>query len=164
VPAVNLLDELFVVADPESIRVAVCDPRRWARWLPGIVLAPYQDRERLGVRWTVSGELIGTAEVWLEEHGDGTIVHAYLRADPASRARRRRSRSPRLVATHYALPLKRGLFSVKDALEGSRRPGTVRVALGERVVSASDGGQAGEGTEGAPDGGRPDQRQHPDLR
>jgi hypothetical protein len=174
VPTVNLIDELFIVASPESIRAAVCDGDRWSRWLPGVQLSPYQDRGRLGVRWTLAGDLVGTAEVWLEEHGDGAVVHAYLRAEPGDARAGRRRLSRRAVLRRYALPLKHGLFEVKDLLEGDREPGSARVPLGERVVSASDSGPgdrrpgphrpAEAGSEGAASDGRPDHLEHPDHR
>lgn len=133
---VDLVDEIFVVADPAEVRAATCDPERWQSWFPGAVFTPYDDRGPLGARWTVTGALRGTAEVWLEEHGDGSVVHAYLRVDPAERSRGRQRRD-RVVAG-YARPLKRRLFELKDLLEGDREPGTPRVPWGERVVSASD--------------------------
>jgi hypothetical protein len=157
VPLVNIVDESFIVASPESVRNVLCDPAWWAGWLPGAALTPYDDRGRLGVRWTVSGALSGTAEVWLEEHGDGTIVHVYLRADPpsgvtAGAGPRRVRRMRRGMAARYVFPLKRAMFAAKDLLEADRAPGTARVALGERVVSASEGGRGNR---------RPHQRDRP---
>ena len=149
---VDVIDEIFIVADPGRVRAATCDPGRWALWFPGAVFTSYEDRGALGDRWTVSGCLVGTAEVWLQEHGDGTVVHAYLRVDPtghgASRRGRRRSR-----AASYALALKQRLFEVKDLLEGDRQPGTTRVPIGERVVSASEQRPTSTTTEGAPPDG-----------
>ena len=71
-------------------------------WFPGAMFTSYDDRGPLGDRWTVTGALVGTAEVWLEEHGDGTVVHAYLRVDPRGyRASPEPSRR-RQVAARYA--------------------------------------------------------------
>jgi hypothetical protein len=149
---VNIIDEVFIVADPALVRTIVCDGSRWSTWLPGTSLSPYEDRGALGMRWTVSGELTGTAEVWLEEHGDGVVVHSYLRADPAGREASRISRSPSAVNARYALPLKRAMFEVKDRLEGNRQPGSARVPLAQRVVSSSVSGQV-KGKGKASDGG-----------
>lgn len=74
-PSIDIIDELFVVADPASTRAVVCDEARWKEWFRGITLTAYDDRGLLGARWNVQGDLEGTAEVWLEEFGDGTIVH-----------------------------------------------------------------------------------------
>ncbi|MEJ7628766.1 MAG: hypothetical protein WKF54_04170 [Nocardioidaceae bacterium] len=160
------------MASPERVRAAVCDRARWVTWLPGVMFTSYDDRGRLGDRWTVSGDLVGTAEVWLEEHGDGTIVHAYVRADPAEPDRLRLRRRPRRVVTRYVLEVKRRLLEVKDLLEGDRQLGSARVPIGERVVSASEDGPGGRRpgpdeptstiSEGASPDGRPDDLQHRD--
>ncbi len=151
-PVVDIIDELFIVADPAQVRTVVCDASRWAGWLPGLTFTPYQDRGRRGIRWYVSGALSGTAEVWLEEHGDGTIVHAYLRVDPPPADPQRLRRSRRRVQSRYVLVLKRRLNETKDLLEGDRQPGTARVPISERVVSATEESQ--HGTRRPPGGGR----------
>ena len=151
-PVVDIIDELFIVADPVQVRTAVCDGSRWAEWLTGLTFTPYQDRGRRGIRWNVSGALSGTAEVWLEEHGDGTIVHAYLRGDPPPGDPQRLRRSRRRVTSRYVLVLKRRLTETKDLLESDRQPGTARVPISERVVSATEESQ--QGTRRPPDGGR----------
>lgn len=173
-PAIDIIDEMFVVAEPRHVRPAVCDEARWQSWFPGLVLTSYDDRGRLGVRWTVAGELKGTAEVWLQEHGDGTIVHVYLRADATAARTRRRVRSRRRVRRRYVLPLKRHLLDMKAILEVPRPLGTALVPVGERVSSASQDGQGtrrrrlrlptGTTSEGASLDGRPDDVQHRDRR
>lgn len=173
-PVVDIIDEIFIVADPQRVRSHVCDPARVAGWLPGVTLTAYDDRGPLGVRWTVAGALSGTAEVWLEEHGDGTVVHVYVRAEAAAPDPLRLGRTRRRMERRYVLPLKRALFAAKVLLEGGRQPGTTRVPLGERVVSASEGGHrsrrprpqrpTGTSSEGASPDGRPDDLQHRDLR
>lgn len=167
---VDLIDELFIVAPPLEVRAVVCDEARWHSWFPLLALTAYDDRGRLGVRWTVGGELIGTAEVWLQEHGDGTIVHTYLRASPLPGDPYRLGRSRRRVVHRYVHPLKRHLLGVKDALEVGRPPGTPLVPIGDRVSSASDHRQgdrrprlrlpSGTTTEGAAADGRPDDLEH----
>lgn len=167
----DIIDELFMVASADRVRAAVCDELRWREWFPGITLTSYDDRGLLGVRWQMTGELEGTAEVWLQEHGDGTIVHVYVRAEPPADDPTRLTRSRRRVVRRYVTPLKRHLVAVKDILEGGRPPGTARVPLGERVSSASPDGQESRrprlrppiGTnEGAARDGRPDHVEHRD--
>jgi hypothetical protein len=84
------------------------------------------DRGVQGVRWTVQGALVGSMEVWLEPVLDGTVLHYFLRADPAgpdgtpcpASARRgaaearRRQRAAKAIA-----------FACKDRLEAGRAPG-----------------------------------------
>ena len=110
-PRLDLVDETFVVAPASALRF-LCDERTWARWFPQLRLTCTQDRGPLGKRWSMSGELAGTAEVWLEEEADGVIVHIYLR-----------SRRPGQTPKRYARALKQHMFDVKDLLETGRRPG-----------------------------------------
>ena len=127
-PTVDVIDELFVVADPVAVRAATCDVRRWRDWFPELVLTTYKDRAHLGVRWRLSGALTGTAEVWLEEFGDGVIVHTYVRAEPAASTDRRLRDGARL-----GREIKRHMTAVKDELEAGREPGVPRIPLARRV-------------------------------
>jgi len=113
VPPLDVVDEHFVMADPSVVRRELCDEQEWARWLPGLRLECYDDRGDLGKRWDCSGLFAGTAEVWLEASGDGTLVHVYLCGTELPARRRRR-----LVRT-----LKRQVFAVKDRLEAGRPAG-----------------------------------------
>lgn len=126
---VDVIDELFVVADPAAVRAATCDVDRWRDWFPEFALTPYKDRGALGVRWRLSGALTGTAEVWLQEFGDGVIVHTYVRAerDPAANRRVRDGR-------RLGREIKRHMTQVKDELEAGREPGVPRVPLGRRAA------------------------------
>ncbi len=119
-PAVNIIDESFVVASPLRMRTDWCDEQRWSALLPETRLECYQDRGLLGKRWRLAGRLVGTAEVWLESLPTGVLVHVYVRADPA---RRLRAGQVRRLRTRLAFDLKRFGFAVKDAAEGARRAG-----------------------------------------
>jgi ribosomal protein S18 acetylase RimI-like enzyme len=137
VASVDIIDELYVVADPAAVRAATCEVDRWRVWFPELVLTPYDDRGLLGVRWRLSGALTGTAEVWLEEFGDGVIVHTYVRAVVAPKARtgvrlKGRRASWKRWPKFYALSIKRRMTEVKDELEAGRDPGVARVPLAER--------------------------------
>ena len=64
-------------------------PARWRALWPDLDLEVMTDRGDEGLRWTVTGALVGTMEVWLEPVLDGTLLHYFLRADPPGpRARR----------------------------------------------------------------------------
>jgi hypothetical protein len=121
VAALDLVDETFVVASPAAVAAAVRDPDRWARWWPDLRLGVFQDRGEAGVRWNVRGALTGSMEVWLEPHGDGVLLHHYVRCDRSDgrpvRPRERQRRQARAKAIFWAL---------KDELEGDRRPGEPR--------------------------------------
>lgn len=109
----DLADDTFVAAPPAALARVVADPERWRAWWPDLVLTTTVDRGRLGRHWAVSGALTGTAEVWLEPVGDGTVVHLYLRAGLTDRQRAVRARA-----------WKAAIHAVKDALEQGREPGT----------------------------------------
>jgi len=121
VPAFDLVEETFVVAEPAAVAAVVRDPARWERWWPDLRLGVFQDRGDAGVRWNVRGALTGSMEVWLEPYGDGVLVHHYVRCDRADgqrigqRERRRRQRRAKAI-----------FWALKDELEGDRRPGEPR--------------------------------------
>ena len=79
-PPVDLVDETFVVADRTLLARQISDPALWLEWWPDLRLSVVTDRGVDGIRWSVSGALSGTAEIWLEPWRDGVIVHWFLRA------------------------------------------------------------------------------------
>ena len=130
---VDLVDETYVVVERARIAGVVADPARGRQWWPSLDLAVFMDRGLDGVRWSITGELIGSAEIWLESQGDGVIVHFYLRGDPtvpgspttaralpdSARGRREMDRLRR----RHALAWTKVVWSLKDEMEGDRRPG-----------------------------------------
>lgn len=137
-PSVDLIDETFVVAAPAVVAAVVHDPARTAAWWPDLELTVFQDRGEDGLRWTVTGALVGTAEVWLQPFGDGTLLHVFLRCDvtrrgsatePAALSRRRALRAGR----DRAWQVKRWAWALKGELEGAR-------AAGEPRPGAPEGG------------------------
>lgn len=131
---VDLVDETFVVAAPEEVAAVVHDPARWARWWPDLDLTVFMDRGTAGIRWSVTGGLYGSTEIWLEPVLDGVVVHYYLRADdgePGASARsdpgspRSRRVSDRL-RDRRARAWKRSVNALKDELEAGRAPGLPR--------------------------------------
>jgi hypothetical protein len=134
-PLRDLVHETFVVA-PVSALLFLRDERTWSRWFPRLALTCTQDRGRLGKRWTVDGELSGTAEVWLQEHADGVIVHLYLRPRGQGAGSGRR-------LSHYSSEMRARMFEVKDELEAGRSAGEPRPwgsASSVRGVAGDRGG------------------------
>ena len=132
---IDVLDETFVVAAPEQVAAALTDPARLREWWPELSLTVFQDRGPLGVRWTVTGALVGSQEFWLEPVRDGVLVHYYLRADPTARGSDTEvlTGDPRRLARRCArdverrrLALKRRLNALKDSLEAGREVGEPR--------------------------------------
>lgn len=134
-PMVDVIDETFVVAEPATVAAALHDEGLWRAMFPGLELTVFMDRGDQGLRFSVTGTMVGSNEFWVEPWGDGAIVHYYLRADLTRRgsgteprrgdARRLVRRSVRARARHCAL-VKRHLNELKDRLEAGRPPGTAR--------------------------------------
>ncbi len=135
-PGVDLVDETFVVVDRARIAGVVADPGRWRAWWPDLQLVVFMDRGLDGIRWSVTGELVGSCELWLEAFGDGVLVHYYLRAEPTvpgstTQARvlpdsaRGRREIDRLRRRH-AMAWKRAVWALKDEMEGDRAVGLPR--------------------------------------
>jgi len=158
VPGVDLIDEWFLVADRLTVRAALLGRGGLTAWFPGVTFTPYADRGVEGVRWRVDGDLVGTAEAWLERFRDGTIVHIYVRAEPAGKAASARA-VHRWAVRRYVLPVKQRMLALKDRLEGDRAPGEPRIRPPVRVVSPSETAVTGEWAAGH---GRSDVLQHPD--
>lgn len=143
---VDLVDETYVVAPRTLIAAVVADPARWRQWWPSLDLVVFMDRGLDGVRWSITGELVGSAEIWLEAQGDGVLVHYYLRGEPtvpgssataralpeSARGRRELDRLRR----RHAIAWKQVVWALKDEMEGGRRPG-------EPVLSATSEGRRG---------------------
>ena len=126
-PAIDIVDETFVAAPRARVAAVVADRARWRGWWPGLDLVVYMDRGLDGIRWTVTGELVGSAEIWLEAWQQGVILHAYLRADPtipgsptqprAVPATPRGLRHLRVLRERHAIAFKRQAWAIKDELE-----------------------------------------------
>jgi len=123
-PLVDLIDETFVVAPRAEVAARVADRSAWRSWWPDLVLAVTEDRGLKGVRWSVTGPLVGTSEIWLEPFADGVVLHYYLRADPAGGFRGHRA-GERLRRRH-ALAWKRVAHALKDEMEAGRTTGLPR--------------------------------------
>jgi hypothetical protein len=133
---VDLVDETFIVVEPAVIAGIVAERTRWRQWWPDLELTVFMDRGLQGIRWSVAGPVVGSCEVWLEGHGDGVIVHYYLRVDPTlpgSRTERRSlpdspraRRQLRALERRHAVRWKRTIWALKDELEAGRAPGAAR--------------------------------------
>jgi len=129
VPSIDIVDESFVRIRRDVMAAVVAE--RWSTWWPGLTLQVYMDRGVEGMRWTVAGDLVGSSEIWLEEHDPGVIVHYYLRADPtvpgsASTVRRfgntRRAQAQvASIRQRHVVAWKQVIWAVKDELEPDAR-------------------------------------------
>lgn len=120
VHTIQIADETFVAADPVAVGEAVADRAAWRRWFPDLLLEVVEDRAEKGVRWTATGPLTGTMEIWLEPVLDGVVLHYFLHAEPTGRS----AKIDGAKLTHQRrVTGKRMAFEVKNRLESSRPVG-----------------------------------------
>jgi hypothetical protein len=132
------MDETFVVATPREVADALHEPSLWTSWWPDLDLVVEKDRGVAGLQFSLSGALVGTGELWLEEFGDGVIVHVFLRADPtrdgsATEVANLPLRAVWREARIRAWQTKRGMGLLKDRLEGQRPAGEPRPDLARPI-------------------------------
>jgi hypothetical protein len=127
--SIQIADETFVCADPVDVGRAIADPTSWRRWWPDLRLTVVEDRGPAGQRWTVTGALTGTMEVWLEPSFDGVILHYFLHAEPAGVGAFELAKMnlPKLVHRRRVAG-KEMAFEVKRRLEENRPVGVSRLA------------------------------------
>ena len=122
--SIQVADQTFVAADPADVGTAVSDAGSWRRWWPDLHLEVVEDRAEKGIRWTVTGALTGTMEVWLEPMLDGVILHYFLHAEPAGAAAWQLARMNGAKMTHQRRVAGKNMaFEVKGRLEASRQVG-----------------------------------------
>lgn len=123
-PTVDLIDETYLVVDRSVLAGHVHDRVRWRTWWPDLTLSIFMDRGADGIRWSVTGSWVGSAEIWLEPFADGVLLHLYLRLDPVGAPLTRRAADRQRRG--YALAWKRHVNALKDDLEGGRAAGEPR--------------------------------------
>jgi hypothetical protein len=126
--SIQVADQTFVAADPADVGRAVADPASWRRWWPDLRLDVVEDRRDKGMRWTITGALTGTMEVWLEPMLDGVILNYFLHAEPAGAAAWQLARMNLAKTTHQRrVAGKQMAFEVKMTLERTRPVGAPRL-------------------------------------
>lgn len=127
--SIQVADETFVCADPADVGAAIADPVSWRRWWPDLRLTVVEDRGPAGQRWTITGALTGTMEIWLEAVSDGVILHYFVHAEPSGVAAWELAKMNLAKANHQRrVAGKRMAFEVKQKLEESRAVGVSRLA------------------------------------
>ncbi len=123
-----------MAAEPSLAGAVVGDRARWRQWWPDLSLTVVEDRGDQGVRWTVTGPLEGTMEIWCETCMDGFILHYYLHAEPLSALPADdRERWDALAEMNRVRRIagKEMSFHVKWLLEGDREVGAPATAAKE---------------------------------
>lgn len=127
--SIQIADETFIAADPADVGAAVADQASWLRWWPDLRLTVVEDRGEVGQRWTVTGTLTGTMEVWLERMMDGVVLHYFLHAEPAGAAAWELAKMNLPAMNHRRRVAGKDMaFEVKRRLEAGRPVGVSRLA------------------------------------
>lgn len=127
--SVQIADQTFVAAPPALVGASLEGRGDWLRWWPDLDLEVREARGEKGVRWLVDGQVRGAMEVWLKPELDGTLLHFFLHAEPASPLRPRELR--RLVR-ELRLAGKEMSFELKDRCESGKQPGYAPAARPSR--------------------------------
>jgi hypothetical protein len=127
--SIQIADETFVCADPVDVGKAIADRANWREWWPDLRLTVIEDRGPSGHRWTVTGALTGTMEIWLEAVLDGVILHYFVHAEPSGAAAWELARMNLAKMNHRRrVAGKKMAFEVKRKLEEKRPVGVSRLA------------------------------------
>lgn len=122
--SIQIADETYVAAAGAKVGAAVADQSSWRRWWPDLRLRVVEDRAEKGIRWSVTGALTGTMEVWLEPSLDGVVLHYFLHAEPSGAAAWQLAKMNLAKMTHKRRVAGKNMaFEVKTALERSRPVG-----------------------------------------
>ncbi len=128
--SLQIADETFVAADADDVGRMIADPVNWRRWWPDLRLTVVEDRGGKGHRWTVTGALTGTMEVWLEPALDGVVLHYFLHAEPSGASAWQLARMNFAKCNHRRRVAGKWMaFEVKQTLEASRPVGVSRQAM-----------------------------------
>jgi hypothetical protein len=129
--SIQIADQTYLAVAAPRVGAAVGDPSSWRRWWPDLLLEVVEDRGEKGIRWTVSGPLTGTMEIWLESLPDamgGVVLHYFLHAEPTGVAAGRVAKLNLAKITHRRRVAGKNMaFEVKTTLERSRPVGLAPV-------------------------------------
>ena len=127
-PTVDLVDETYLRAPLETVAAVVHEQSRWTDWWPDLVPVVFMDRGSAGIRWNITGQLVGSMEIWLEGYEEplgGVLLHFYLRADPTAAGTTTEpapltGRAATRESVRWAVANKRSMWDLKDELEHLR--------------------------------------------
>ncbi len=138
--SIQIADETFVAADPVEVGRPVGDPANWRRWWPDLRLTVVEDRGEVGHRWTVTGALTGTMEIWLQPVLDGAILHYFLHAEPSGVAAWQLAKMNLAKMNHRRRVAGKNMaFEVKRQLGGDAPGGGVPAGMRRWVQGSAAG-------------------------
>lgn len=122
--SIQIADETFVAADGVRVGAVIADPARWRRWWPDLQLEVIEERGDKGIRWSVTGPVTGTMEIWLEPMLDGVLLHYFLHAEPAGATAHDLAKMNLPALVHQRRVAGKAMsFEVKGELEAGRPVG-----------------------------------------
>ncbi|QLY33594.1 polyketide cyclase / dehydrase and lipid transport [Nocardia huaxiensis] len=126
--SIQVADQTFVAAPGSAVGEVLADRARWRQWWPDLQLQVREDRGDKGIRWTVTGALDGTMEVWLESMLDGVILHYFLHAEPKGGVEGMSIRDLMAANRVRRVAGKKMSFEIKARLEAGRPAGVAPAA------------------------------------
>lgn len=118
----------MIVVSRGAVAAVLAQRRRWRAWWPQTDVTVVLDRGLDGMRWSLSGAVVGVTDVALVEVGTGVLVRYEMSVDPVtpgtSGAPRALPKSPHgrreLADLHrqQTVAWKRVVWALKDELEG----------------------------------------------
>ena len=109
--SIDVADETYVAVPARTLAPVLTARSTLGEWFPGLRFEVFMDRASKGTRWSVTGEMEGSVEVWLEPAEAGTVVHWFMRGEPTGQ---------RDLASSYVDTLNARMFGFKDAAENGR--------------------------------------------
>lgn len=128
--SIQVADQTYIAAAPAVVGNAVANRSSWRRWWPDLRLEVTEDRGDKGIRWSVTGALTGTMEIWLEPMLDGAVLHYFLHAEPSGVAAWQLAKMNLAKVNHRRRVAGKDMaFEVKTVLEGGRPVGVSPLAV-----------------------------------
>jgi hypothetical protein len=108
---IDIGDETYVAVAPSLLAPGLTNPSVLRDWFAGLQFEVFMDRAEKGTRWSITGEIEGSMEVWLEPVASGTVVHWFVRGESSGR---------RDLTRQYLETLNARMFLFKDTAENDR--------------------------------------------
>ena len=121
---IQIADLAYLPVPADDIALVIANSAEWPRWFPNLRLTVTENRGPLGLRWTATGAVDGTSEIWLESVAEGTNLHYFLHAapsgtgSPATQAKRAAS-----LTTFYRFRFKDLVNELRQLLDSDRPAG-----------------------------------------
>lgn len=135
---VHIADKAYLPVEPSLLAQALAAPSQWPQWFPALHFHLTDDRGDLGLRWTVSGAVEGTSEIWLEAYpeGNGTFLHYFLHGSVPQKAHGRAAPSPHnldRLTKYYRVCAKNLVRDLRRRHDAQRAPGEAPITTDDTL-------------------------------